>query len=241
MKDIYLIISVAVLLIGAVIWTIFVYKKRIENKLGLQYKQQIQRHYEETKNIYTTMRGWRHDFHNHIQTIKGHIALEQYKELDDYLDKLDMDLTLVDTKIKTGNIMADAIISSKVSLAESRKITVNVKAAFDKKMTVSEIDLCVIVGNLMDNAIDACMSIADEKKRFIRVYIGKLKQQLYISISNSTAETLRNDSGVYVSKKGGVMHGHGLRRVDTAVQKYDGYLNRQNEPGVFATEILLPL
>lgn len=222
-------------------WILRLGKRRIEERLGLQFKHQVERHYQEVKNIYATMRGWRHDYHNHIQTMKAHIAMDQYEELSGYLDELDEDLMQVDTQIKTGNVMADAILNSKVSLAESHDIKVNIKAQVHEEMLVSDVDLCIIIGNLIDNAIDACLMIEDIEERFIRIYIGRLKDQMYISISNATIETKRNDLNEFVSKKGGLMHGHGLKRVDITVAKYDGFLNRQNEPGIFATEILLPL
>lgn len=235
----YIIIFITISMVSII--SVLIIKKRIEDKMGMQFKSQMQRHYEEVKSIYTTMRGWRHDYHNHIQTMKAHIALDQFDQLEGYLDELDNDLEKVDTQIKTGNIMADAIINSKAALAENNKIKLNVKANVDKKIIVTDIDLCVIIGNLMDNAIDACLLIDDEDERFIRVYIGKLKEQMYISVSNATCEMKRNNTSIFVSKKGGMMHGHGLKRVDAAVKKYEGYLNRQNEPGVFVTEILLPL
>ena len=87
----------------------------------------------------------------------------------------------------------------------------NVKAQADKQINVSDVDLCVIIGNLIDNAIDACSEIEKPDERFIRIYIGRLKQQFYISVTNSTAEKLRNDTQVFPSKKGGAMHGHGLK------------------------------
>lgn len=234
----YIIVALVILI---AVFAFILMKRKIEKAAGLQFKTQVQRHYDEVKNIYKTMRGWRHDYHNHIQTMKAHVAMKNYDELDDYLGKLDVDLEMVDTRIKTGNVLVDAILNSKVTLAESRSIKVNVKAQADEDLSVSDIDLCVIIGNLMDNAIDACLFLEDEEQRFIRIYLGKLKGQLYISVSNATAETKRNDSNIFVSKKGGMMHGHGLRRVDGTVKKYQGYINRQNEPGVFATEIMLPL
>ena len=108
-----------------------------------------------------------------------------------------------------------------------------------KNLTVSDIDLCVILGNLIDNAMESCEKV-EEDQRFLRLYIGVLKQQLYLSITNATAETVRRIDAAYISTKRG-SHGHGLRRIDRVVEKYGGYVNRQNEPGVFATEILLPL
>lgn len=242
--DIYdIILYVALATVVALLVVYFAkYRKRIENKAQLQIKSQIERHYDEVKNIYATMRGWRHDYHNHIQTMKGLMALQKQIELENYLDELDVDLQNVDNMIKSGNITIDAILNSKVSLAMSRNIEVNVSAYADDKMTVTDIDLCIIIGNLIDNAIDACMDIQDIEKRFIRIYIGKLKKQLYISISNSTVEKTRNATGIFPTKKADkAMHGNGLKRVDTTTEKYGGFVNRQNEPEVFATEIMLPL
>ncbi|MDR2569629.1 MAG: ATP-binding protein, partial [Oscillospiraceae bacterium] len=163
----------------------------------------------------------------------------QSNEIDVYLNKLDEDLTSVDTIIKSGNIMLDAILNSKLSLAASKKISINAKAAAPKTINISDIDLCVTVGNLLDNAIEACMKIDNEDKRFIRVYIGIFKEQLYISVSNSAGPGVKKHSGRYMTTKAG-SHGFGLLRVDNIIQKYGGYINRQNEVGVFATEIMLP-
>ena len=104
---------------------------------------------------------------------------------------------------------------------------------------MSDIDLCVILGNLIDNAVESCEKVA-EGSRFLRLYIGVFKKQLYLSVTNATAETVRKIDAAYISTKRG-NHGHGLKRIDRVVEKYGGYVNRQNEPGVFATEILLPL
>lgn len=66
------------------------------------------------------------------------------------------------------------------------------------------------------------------------------KQQLYISVSNATNEVIRKLDREYITNKRG-NHGHGLRRINLIVEKHQGYISRQNEPGVFATEIMLPM
>ena len=68
--------------------------------------------------------------------------------------------------------MADAILNSKLSLAGARKIAVNAKARVPEHMAVSDVNLCSILGNLLDNAIESCMRIEEPEKRFLRVYIG---------------------------------------------------------------------
>jgi len=187
------------------------------------------------------MRGWRHDYHNHIQAMKAHFQLDQYAEIGSYLDKLDSDLTNVDTVVKTGNVMVDAILNSKISIAASKKISVNAKAIVPKDLSISEIDLCIIVGNLLDNATEACIMLSDEADRFIRIYIDVLKNQLYIYISNAASGNVKKSGNTYLTTKEKEGHGFGLMRVDKIVEKYDGFITRQSEEGVFATEIMLPM
>ncbi len=216
-----------------------VFGKMIDRRIASWQNELVERHYDEVQNIYRTMRGWRHDYHNHIQTMKAHLSLGQTEELSDYLGKLDTDLTTVDTVLKTGNVMVDAILNSKMSLIKSKDIAVNAKATVPKELVVSEVDLCVIIGNLLDNAMEACLR-QEQGERFIRVYVGTLKGQLYISVSNSAGEVTKSN-GHYLSSKQSASHGFGLIRIDRIVDKYEGYVNRQNEEGVFATEVMLPL
>ena len=68
-----------------------------------------------------------------------------------------------------------------------------------------------------------------------------LKDQLYVTVSNSVSGQVRKEGKTYLSTKNSEGHGFGLMRVDRIVKKYDGYINRQDEEGVFATEIMLPL
>ena len=213
----------------------------IDKRIAAFQSDLMSKHIAEVENIYRQMRGWRHDYHSHIQAVKAHLKLEQYAEIGTYLDKLDTDLTNVDTVIKSGNVMVDAILNSKISIASSKKININAKAVVPKKLTISEIDLCIIIGNLLDNATEACVKLPDEADRFIRIYIDILKEQLYISVTNAVGGSIRKSGNVYLSSKEKEGHGFGLMRVDKITDKYGGFINRQSEEGVFATEIMLPL
>lgn len=201
----------------------------------------ITRHCDEVQNMYRQMRGWRHDYHNHIQAMKAHLAFSQVEELSCYLDNLNQDLVEIDVVLKTGNVMVDAILNSKLSLIRTHDIDVHAKATVPDVLSVSEIDLCVIIGNLLDNAMEACLKLPLPEQRFIRIYMGQLKGQLYISVSNAVGGAVKKQGRRYLSTKDGHSHGFGLLRVDRIAEKYKGYVNRQNEEGVFATEILLPL
>lgn len=203
----------------------------------------LEKHCEEVENMYRKMRGWRHDYHNHIQSMKAYLSMGKLQELDAYFNELDEDLTTVDTVIKTGNVKIDAILNSKISLAAEKNIRVEAKAVIpaDLNLKISEIDLSLVIGNLMDNAIEACMKIEEEDRRFIRIYIDILKGQLYLYLMNASEGKLFREGKIYLTTKNKEYHGLGLLRMDKVIEKYHGYLDRQNEDGVFVTEVMLPL
>ena len=214
--------------------------KREEDKTIIYQNKLMKQQMDEIENIYMTMRGWRHDYHNHLQSLKGYLSLNKVEQMKNYLNELETDLDSIDTLYHSGNLQLDSILNAKLAIAEKGQIRIHCDASIPPQLHVSDLDLCVILGNLLDNAIESCRKIKNPDERFIRVYIGILKKQLYISITNATSETVKQRTNHYFTMKRGD-HGHGLKRVDQVVKKYDGYLNRQNEPGVFATEIVLPL
>ena len=215
------------------------FTKRINRQLDEYQRELIDTHYQEVENMYRQMRGWRHDYRNHIQTIKALAENGDMEAIMQYLDGLELDLNTVDTVIKTGNAMADAILNSKISLARSKNIEVHVDAHIPVKLKMSELDLCVILGNLFDNAIEASMKLP-EGGRMIRVYMDMKNTQLYISFTNFTATGKLEKVGRLFRTSKGKGHGFGLIRIDAIVERLSGYLSRNSEEGAFTTEILIP-
>jgi len=218
----------------------------MDKKIAEYQNELMSKHYDEVENIYKQMRGWKHDYHNHLQAIKAYISSGQIEELIGFCDKIEQDLQSVDTVVKTGNIMLDAILNSKLSLAKQRKIEVNAKAAVPDKLQITDVDLCVLIGNLLDNAMEACLKTQEAadwefQNPFIRVYIGMKGHHLYICVTNSVYSEVKKSGNRFISTKNSPTHGFGLMRIDKVCEKYGGYCKRNNEPGVFSTEILVPV
>ena len=215
------------------------FAKLIDRRIAAYQHQLIETHYQEVENMYRQMRGWRHDYRNHIQTMKVLASSGDLEGIRSYLDRLDTDLGTVDLAVKTGNAMADAILNSKISLAKSRDIPVQVDAHIPVKLKMSELDLCCIIGNLFDNAIEASLALPPEE-RLIRVYMDMKGTQLYLSFTNFTAGGKREKQGGRFLTTKGEGHGFGLVRIDAIVERLEGYLSRNSEDGAFTTEILIP-
>lgn len=199
----------------------------------------MEHQYDEIRSVYMDMRGWRHDYHNHMQVMKAQLALGNTEGMEAYLDQLERELDRVDTFVRSGNLMVDAILNSKLTLARRQKIAVNCKAKVPERLAVEDVDLCVILGNLLDNALEAC-ALVEEAGRFLRIYMTVNKSQLYFSVQNAAREEPDFEARNYITRKRG-NHGLGMKRVQAAVDKYGGYLHLANEPGIFAAEVTMPL
>ena len=199
----------------------------------------IEQHYVEVENMYRTMRGWRHDWHNQLQVLSAYLDSGEYGRAREYLDEVNQAILQIDTVIKTGNTMVDAILNSKISLMKSLQIEVEAEAKVPASLSVPDVDLCIMIGNLLDNAMEACARL-EKESRFVHIYIHVKGAQLYMSFTNSAGKKQRKIGNLFLSSKGSE-HGFGLMRVDALVAKNGGYLTRASEDGGYTTEVILPL
>lgn len=187
------------------------FRKLIDKRIEAYQSDLMKKYCDEVESMYTKMRGWRHDYHNHIQAMQASMALGNYEEVNEYLRQLNADLTNVDTVIKTGRVMVDAILNGKISFAVQNKIPVNAKAKLPEALEMNDVDLCVIIGNLLD-----------------------------IAITNAAGKKRGRSGSHFLSVKGSG-HGFGLSRVEAIVKKQDGFFSADSEDGGFTAEVLIPI
>ena len=225
-------------------------------KLAEYQTEQSARHLNEVRSIHTEMRGYKHD----LQTLKSQLECGDVERALAYIKELDEKLITVDTLLKTGNVSLDAILSAKIAQAKAENIAVTVKANIPDKLTISDVELSIVIGNLLDNAIEACCSIpmnpnyigassdnampvcpeADNaSERFIRIYIGMKGKMLYFSMLNSAGKKQKKIGTRFATKKAGV-HGFGLRRAESILEEHGGWCKYNSEDGAFTSEFLVP-
>ena len=212
-------------------------RKRTYLKLVEYQTEQSEKHLNEVRSIHTEMRGYKHDFHHHLQTLKGQLEAGEVDRALAYIEKLDDQLMNVDTLLKTGNVSLDAILSAKIAQAKAEGIAVNVKANVPDSLTISDLELSIVVGNLLDNAIEACRSVSGD--RFIRLFITMKGTMLYFSMLNSAGQKRTKTAGLFASRKDGI-HGFGLRRAQAILEEHGGWVKYNSEEGAFTSEFLVP-
>ena len=173
----------------AVLFILFfiIYTKKTEKKMRDYESKITASQLAQTSQVYMEMRGWKHDYHNHMQKIRAHLALGEYAEADEYINLMENELDSVGVKYKTGNTSVDAMLNSKLSLAGNKGLSVKCDAILPDKLLFNPVDLCIIIGNLIDNAIEACEKCEPEKRE-INLGIWNVKCMFMLNLVNSSSK-----------------------------------------------------
>ena len=211
--------------------------KKTYLKLVEMQEEQAKRHLEEVRSIHSEMRGYKHDFHHHLQAIRGQLEAGEIDRAIAYIDRLDETLKSMDTLLKTGNVTVDAILSTKIANAKAEGISVTVDANIPDSLTLTDLEISIIIGNLLDNAIEACRNADGEK--FIRLSLHMKGKMLYFYMLNSAGAKKQKLGSLFKTSKGGA-HGFGLHRAETVLNEHGGWEKYNSEDGAFTSEFLVP-
>jgi len=223
-----------------VLLVVIIFQKKEIDFYKLQQKE-LDDYAMEVEAVYQQMRGIRHDYRNHLQAMAAFVEKRDFEELNTYIQQLTNEMNQVDMIIQTGNTMIDALVNTKLARADEQGVDLHATAIAPKKLAIENVDLAIILGNLLNNAIEATVRKDREgnnSEQFIRLYIAPMKDNLYISLTNTMK---RNPQTRFLSLKAPNRQGYGIQRIDQTVEKNRGIVNRQWEDGVFATEITIPL
>ena len=220
------------------IYILNIFSKEMEEKFILKINLERKIHDKEIIDMYTEMIGWKHDFINHISMISGLLQVSTKEDVISYINEIDSSITKLDKNVYTDNMAINSILASKIKIAEEKDIKINLNLKIDSDIIISNVDICTILGNLLDNSIEACDNI--EEYRFINLKIVSEKNVLVIKISNNTKSGYVNEkNGKFISTKNKDINGIGLKQVDSIVKKYNGYVNRNHKNNIFTTYIMI--
>lgn len=197
-----------------------------------------QEQYELTKENIALINQKCHDLKHQIHALR---KLDK-EEFDKYLCEIEGSVQIYESIVKTGNDVFDTILTEKSLYCKERQIKVCCVADGSQMDFIETIDLYAILGNAMDNAIEAVEKFAEPEKRQIDVMIYRQQNFLVMNFINPVAEKLVYEEGLPVSTKGDrKYHGFGLRSMSHFVKKYDGFLNISEEDGCFSLKIMIPI
>lgn len=197
-----------------------------------------QEQYELSKENIALINQKSHDLKHQIRALR---KLNK-EEFEQYLDEIEESVEIYESIIKTGNDVFDTILTEKSLYCRSHQINITCVADGSQMDFIDTIDLYAILGNALDNAIEAVQKFEEPEKRQIDVTIHRQQNFLVMNFMNPVQEKLIYKDDFPVTTKGDKnFHGFGLRSILHFVKKYDGYMNVSEEDGCFSLKIMIPI
>ncbi len=209
---------------------------RLETQFMFQEKK-----YEQTSMSFKSISGIIHDTNKHLIYLRECVIQKDYDEAIGYIDTAMNNISNSYKRINSGFLVIDALVSNAYNVAESNKIKFKTDIKIDNsKINIERYDLSVALGNLLDNAIEACVKVPNLDDRYIKINIFTTKTALVINILNSAVVSnmirkLKSD------KSDKIRHGYGLSNVNRIVDKYGGSFSTERKESKFEATAVIPL
>lgn len=211
--------------------------KQEKEMLDFLYKTQ-QEQYEVSKENIALINQKCHDLKHQIRALRN----ADKAELDRYLGEIEESVGIYEAIVKTGNDVLDTILTEKSLYCQKHGIQVTCVADGSQLGFIDTIDLYALLGNAVDNAIEAVGKFEEKEKRQIDVMVYRQHNFLVINIINPMPEQLVYEEGIPLTTKlDKRSHGFGLRSMKQIVKKYDGFLTISEEDGCFSLKMLIPI
>lgn len=206
------------------------YQSNINTILEKQIATQLY-HYEQLEKMNIEIRRFKHDYINHVKCMDSMLASKEYDDLSKYFHKISESFPNTSYLFETGNYIADAILTEK-QVNSPDNIFIEFDGVIPKK--IDNTDLCVILSNALDNAVEACRLCGGDK--IINVYSGFKHGYFVFKIKNPTVNTNANGK-ITTTKSDKINHGFGLANIKRTVKKYEGYVSTSYEDNTFTLNI----
>lgn len=217
-----------------------IFIERTQAELVQKEKEYYHREAELIQQNQETTRQFQHDWKNRIQVMNQLADQEQWEELRKYLSDVREKAAQIQIYSNTGNIVVDSVMNSKLDMAKKKEIAVAASIVLPKDIEIDEDDMVVILGNLLDNAIEANEYVQGEKR--IELVLCYEDGCVLIHIQNTFDRTLITRKGTYLTrKKNTSMHGIGIKSIKDTVEKYHGITEMTIDGNLFTADIMMYL
>jgi hypothetical protein len=180
---------------------------------------------------------YRHDLRHHLQYISANISENHTEEALTYIAQINKAVDAIQIKQYCENTSVNLILSTYVTKAKNNHIDIDVDAIIPMESDINSIDVCIILSNALENAINACNKLDDEANKKIRVSCKYEDQNMKIEICNNFEGEIYFEEELPISSEKD--HGLGIKSIVATVNKYVGLYAFTNENGIFTMRVIL--
>jgi len=202
-------------------------------------------HFENIIEGYHQVRRVRHDMMNHLVALHGYLQNEQCDDAIEYIKKINESIDFNRIGIVSNNVAIDALISNRKSKAIKAGIYFEEKVSLPGKLQIDDMDMCIVIGNILNNAIEACQRMKNEQmKKHIMLNINYKKGHIFIEVENTyDLRTVKQEEGKFISSKKYQWKydvGLGMSNIERIINKYGGVYQTDLSEVIFKIKIMLP-
>jgi len=216
-------------------------QKRIEAELETSAREvlltQAKREMEILHRMQAQTAVYQHDMRHHLNVVDALLTEGKPEQALAYIRRTQDDITAISTKRFYGNDTVNLICSSFLEKAERMQVRMTIRAQLPEKMTVSDTELCAVLSNALENALNAVAGLEAEDK-WVELYCGIRRNKLLIEVKNPYAGKILMEDGLPVASEAG--HGLGCRSIRAIVQRHNGLYTFLPENGIFTMQVVLP-
>ena len=211
------------------------YFENVSSILEKQVNAQVD-YYKKVDRLNKDLRDFRHDYRNHMICVQGLLNAQEYDEAKEYILGITLRKIVLSKEFSSGNAIANTILSDKAERAEEVGAEIQFQGIIFED--IPAVDLCTILSNALDNAIEACEKISGDEPKIISVKCSYIKHIQFIRIGNPVAEDVKiTNNAVETSKADKNIHGIGLYNIRRTVAKYEGEFEISCDGKVFVLDI----
>lgn len=215
--------------------------RTLRTEMQLETYKYRQAYYQEVEASQQAVRGLRHDMKNHLNIVSTLLRQKEYENADKYLDELNENFA-PSTKVYCPNSTVNAVLNVKEQAAADNHISCTFQVDLPETLHIDDADLCSLLSNTLDNAVEASVKIPESSRRFIMLKARCTNGYFSYEIENSKANEITENGGKYeTDKKEKALHGIGLNNVRHIVEKYGGDIQIDYSEDTFTVVILIPL
>lgn len=219
----------------------FFRSKKIEKEnVMLQLHDEIVKvRYQELEEAVTKNRQLVHDINNHLVILQEYARTKENEKIYQYIEEVRKQYEVTSQRRWTAHPVMDFILNQKKMEAEQNQISMKIYTKQGIQLPVSESEICVILGNILDNAIEAA-SKTEEKAGWIKITIGQQNEMTFLKIENNYQVEPIIKSGEYqTTKENKNAHGYGIKSVKRIIKKYDGSISLEAKNHIFSVRICI--
>ncbi|MBQ8316288.1 MAG: sensor histidine kinase [Lachnospiraceae bacterium] len=211
-----------------------------QNRALEDYMQLQKEYYTDIVAKDEELRRFRHDMAAHTQVIQAYCEDIEHVDLKHYVENMVKETGRYERKVYTGNHGVDAILGRIEQEAKEKEIRFTVEGVLPSRTRVEEYDLCIILSNLLKNAIEACEQVGDAKECYVKLQVGSYEETLCFSVENSVAGGVKIEGNRLLTTKADKKnHGIGSENVARTVEKYGGTVSYQCDGKCFTAEVCI--